>query len=132
MHITDIDNLMINPFLDEDDHNISNNNCEDKGTWWQSSFRAPRTLPPCNAGVAGVYVTPLDADSGHENQMNTAAPVPSSSEKRIIKNSMRSYLDVHSDYDMTKKIDDNEQFVDNSILKKTMQRKIPDYCPKAQ
>uniref|UniRef100_A0A8C4RFJ1 HTH CENPB-type domain-containing protein n=1 Tax=Erpetoichthys calabaricus TaxID=27687 RepID=A0A8C4RFJ1_ERPCA len=65
----------------------------------------------------------IDADSDDENEMNNAAPVPTSSEMRNIMKSMRSYLDAHSNGEMNNKIDDIEQFVDNLMLKKTMQRK---------
>uniref|UniRef100_A0A8C4SEN5 HTH CENPB-type domain-containing protein n=1 Tax=Erpetoichthys calabaricus TaxID=27687 RepID=A0A8C4SEN5_ERPCA len=74
----------------------------------------------------------IDADSDNENEMNNAAPVPTSSEMRNIMKSMRSYLDAHSNGEMNNKMNDIEQFVDNLMLKKTMQRKISDYFPKTQ
>ncbi|GFV11141.1 uncharacterized protein TNCV_2718851 [Trichonephila clavipes] len=66
----------------------------------------------------------LDADSNDENEMNNAAPVPTSSKKGNIKKSMRRSLDAHSSDKMNKKIDGIEQFVDNLMLKKTMPKKI--------
>ncbi|GFV07822.1 DDE-1 domain-containing protein [Trichonephila clavipes] len=73
----------------------------------------------------------MDADSSNENEMNNAAPVPTSSEMRNIMKIMRSYLDMHSNGDMNNKMDDLEQCVENLMLKKTMQRKISDYFLKA-
>ena len=46
--------------------------------------------------------------------------------------SMRSYLDAHSNGEMNKTMDDLEQFVDNMVLKKTLQKKISDFFPKKQ
>ncbi|GFU17218.1 DDE-1 domain-containing protein [Trichonephila clavipes] len=57
--------------------------------------------------------TIFDADFNDENQMNNAAPVPTSYEMMNIMKSMRSYLDVHSNDEMNNKMDDIEQFVDN-------------------
>ncbi|GFT22062.1 hypothetical protein TNCV_3271231 [Trichonephila clavipes] len=62
-----------------------------------------------------------------KNEMSNAALVPIATENRNIIKSMRSYLDVHSNEEMNNKM---EQFVDNLMLKKTMQRKISDYIPK--
>ncbi|GFU46995.1 hypothetical protein TNCV_813671 [Trichonephila clavipes] len=36
----------------------------------------------------------IDSDSGDENEMNNAAPVPTSSEMRNVMKSMRNYLDA--------------------------------------
>ncbi|GFU76977.1 hypothetical protein TNCV_4521331 [Trichonephila clavipes] len=47
----------------------------------------------------------IDADSDDENEMNNAAPVPTSSEIKNIMESMRSYLDTHSNGEMKNKID---------------------------
>ncbi|GFX41736.1 hypothetical protein TNCV_388491 [Trichonephila clavipes] len=69
----------------------------------------------------------FDADS--ENEMNDVAPVPTSSEIRNNIKSMHSYLDTHFKGEVNNKI---EQFVDNLMLKKTMQRKISEYFPKTQ
>ncbi|GFV47925.1 hypothetical protein TNCV_3043971 [Trichonephila clavipes] len=63
-------------------------------------------------------------NSDGENEMNDAASVPKSSEMRNIMKSMRSYLDAHSHEEMNDKMYDTERFVDNLMLKKTMQRKI--------
>uniref|UniRef100_A0A8C4SC05 HTH CENPB-type domain-containing protein n=1 Tax=Erpetoichthys calabaricus TaxID=27687 RepID=A0A8C4SC05_ERPCA len=52
----------------------------------------------------------IDADSDDENEMNNAAPVPTSSEMRNIMKSMRSYLDANSNGEMNNKMDDIEQF----------------------
>ncbi|GFX29521.1 hypothetical protein TNCV_4775951 [Trichonephila clavipes] len=48
----------------------------------------------------------IDADSDDENDMNNAAPVPTSSEMKHIIKTMRSYLDTHSNGEMN----DIEQF----------------------
>ncbi|GFT62849.1 uncharacterized protein TNCV_1606751 [Trichonephila clavipes] len=48
----------------------------------------------------------IDADSDDENDMNNAAPVPTSSEMKHIMKTMRSYLDAHSNGEMN----DIEQF----------------------
>ncbi|GFU93514.1 hypothetical protein TNCV_947561 [Trichonephila clavipes] len=53
----------------------------------------------------------IDADFDHENEMNDAAPVPTSSEMRNVLKGMRSYLDAHSKGEMNNKMDDIEQFV---------------------
>ncbi|GFS76396.1 hypothetical protein TNCV_1620361 [Trichonephila clavipes] len=55
-----------------------------------------------------------------ENEINNAAPVPTSSEMRNIMTSMRSYLNTHSSGEKNNKMDDIEQFVDNLMLKETM------------
>ncbi|GFV08426.1 hypothetical protein TNCV_328601 [Trichonephila clavipes] len=69
----------------------------------------------------------IDADSKDENEMNNAAPVPTSSGMRNVLKSIRSFLDEHSNGEMDKK-DDIERFV----VKKTMQKNISDYFPKIQ
>ncbi|GFY00516.1 uncharacterized protein TNCV_2139131 [Trichonephila clavipes] len=74
----------------------------------------------------------INTDSDDYNEMNEAAPVTTSSEMRNIMKSMRSYLEVHPNGEMNCKMDDIEQFIDNLMLKKAMQRKIPDYFPKSQ
>ncbi|GFU96405.1 DDE-1 domain-containing protein [Trichonephila clavipes] len=58
----------------------------------------------------------INEDSGNENEMNKAAPVPTSSEMRNIVKSIRSYLDTHSNGEMNNKIDDIENCVDNLML----------------
>ncbi|GFU70353.1 SCAN domain-containing protein 3 [Trichonephila clavipes] len=45
----------------------------------------------------------IDADSDEENEMNNAAPDPTSSEMRSTTKSMHSYLDTHSNGEMNKK-----------------------------
>ncbi|GFW47872.1 hypothetical protein TNCV_2400591 [Trichonephila clavipes] len=62
----------------------------------------------------------IDADSDDENETNNAAPVPTSSEMRNIMESMLNCLDAHSNGKMSSKIEDIDQFVDNSMLKRTM------------
>ncbi|GFS62535.1 hypothetical protein TNCV_1263081 [Trichonephila clavipes] len=47
----------------------------------------------------------IDADSGEEDEMNNAAPVPTSSEMRNTMKSMRSYLDAYSNGEMNNKTD---------------------------
>ncbi|GFU44041.1 hypothetical protein TNCV_4963531 [Trichonephila clavipes] len=49
-------------------------------------------------------------DSDDENEMNNAAPVPTSFEMRNVMKSMHSYLDAHSNGEMNKEMDDIEQF----------------------
>ncbi|GFW35937.1 SCAN domain-containing protein 3 [Trichonephila clavipes] len=58
----------------------------------------------------------IDAHSDDENEMNNAAPVPTSSEMRNIMKSMRSYLDTHSSGEMNNKMD-------NLMLKKQFKEK---------
>ncbi|GFT07761.1 transposable element Tcb1 transposase [Trichonephila clavipes] len=70
----------------------------------------------------------IDADSDDESEMNKAAHVPTSSEMRNIRKSMRIYLEAHSNGEMNNKRDEIEKFV----TKKTMQRKISHYFPKIQ
>ncbi|GFT29595.1 uncharacterized protein TNCV_4890481 [Trichonephila clavipes] len=76
----------------------------------------------------------IDTDTDDENEMNKAAPAPTSSEMRKNMKSKRSYLDAHSNGEMNNKMDDIKQFVDSLMLKlkKTMQRKMSDYFPKTQ
>ncbi|GFV48341.1 transposable element Tcb2 transposase [Trichonephila clavipes] len=52
----------------------------------------------------------MDAASDDENEINNAAPVPTSSEMRNIKKSMRYYLDDHSNGEISYEMDDIEQF----------------------
>ncbi|GFW63811.1 hypothetical protein TNCV_3744161 [Trichonephila clavipes] len=70
----------------------------------------------------------FDADSDDENEMNKAAPVPTSSEMRSVMKITRSYLDVHSNGEMNNKMDDIEQFV----AEKNNAKKISGYFPKTQ
>lgn len=65
-----------------------------------------------------------DSDDEFDNGFNDAVPVPSTSEVRKMINSVRCYLDAHSNGEMSKTIDDLEQFVDNIALKNTFQKKI--------
>ncbi|GFS47718.1 histone-lysine N-methyltransferase SETMAR [Trichonephila clavipes] len=51
-----------------------------------------------------------DADSNNENEMNNAAPYPTSSEIRNIMKSMRSYSEAHFNSEMNNKMADIEQF----------------------
>ncbi|GFX50060.1 hypothetical protein TNCV_2375491 [Trichonephila clavipes] len=73
----------------------------------------------------------VGADSDDENEKNNADPVPISSEMRSVMRSKRSFLDAHSNGEMNNKMD-IEQYVENLMLKKTMQRKISDRFPKIQ
>ncbi|GFW37354.1 hypothetical protein TNCV_4498451 [Trichonephila clavipes] len=68
----------------------------------------------------------IDTDFDDVNEMNNAAPVPTSSEMRNVMKNMRSYLDTHSNDEMNNKI------VDSLMLKKKMQKKKSDYFPKTQ
>ncbi|GFW75093.1 uncharacterized protein TNCV_447981 [Trichonephila clavipes] len=86
----------------------------DKGIW--SLFKAQKDI--------------IDVDSDDENEINNAPHVPTSSEIKNIRKSVRSYLDAHSNGEMNNKLDDVEQFVDYLMLKKTKQRKTSDYFPK--
>ncbi|GFW93038.1 hypothetical protein TNCV_4209731 [Trichonephila clavipes] len=45
----------------------------------------------------------INADFNDENEMNNAAPVPTSSKKRNVIKSQSSYLDAHSNDEMNKK-----------------------------
>ncbi|GFX27549.1 hypothetical protein TNCV_4996041 [Trichonephila clavipes] len=47
-----------------------------------------------------------------EHEVNIATSIPTSSEMRNTRKSMRSYLDAHSNGEMNEKMDDSEQFVD--------------------
>ncbi|GFX35957.1 hypothetical protein TNCV_4214791 [Trichonephila clavipes] len=64
--------------------------------------------------ISSKEFVPVDDDNVYfddENEMNHAAPVPTSSEMRIIMKSTRSYLDAYSDGEMNNKMDDGiEQF----------------------
>ncbi|GFT74953.1 uncharacterized protein TNCV_2445611 [Trichonephila clavipes] len=72
------------------------------------------------------------AESDDEKEMTNADPVPMATEMRKIRKSMSSYLDTPSNGEIKNKMDDIQQFVDNLMLKKTMQKKISDYFPKTQ
>ncbi|GFV37320.1 DDE-1 domain-containing protein [Trichonephila clavipes] len=63
----------------------------------------------------------INTDSDDENKMNNAAPITVSSEMRNVMKSIRSYLDAHSNGEMNNKRDNIEQFVDNLMLKITIQ-----------
>ncbi|GFV19445.1 uncharacterized protein TNCV_3663781 [Trichonephila clavipes] len=65
----------------------------------------------------------IDEDSDDENEMNNAAPVPTSSKMRNIMKSMCNYLDAHSNGETNNKMDDTEQFVVNLMLRRTIQRR---------
>ncbi|GFY12966.1 hypothetical protein TNCV_665321 [Trichonephila clavipes] len=65
----------------------------------------------------------IDADYDDENEMNNAAPVPTSSEMRNIMKSMRNYLDAHSNGEMNIEMNDIEHFVVNWMLKKDNTKK---------
>ncbi|GFV22823.1 hypothetical protein TNCV_4962381 [Trichonephila clavipes] len=55
-------------------------------------------------------LAPQHSDSGDENEVKKAAPVPTSSEMWNIMKSMRSNLDAPSNGEMNTKMDDIEQF----------------------
>ncbi|GFU24194.1 hypothetical protein TNCV_2007701 [Trichonephila clavipes] len=52
----------------------------------------------------------IEADSDGENEMNSAASVPTLSEMRNIMKGMSNYLDAHSSGEMNNKVDDIENF----------------------
>ncbi|GFX69727.1 hypothetical protein TNCV_1770951 [Trichonephila clavipes] len=60
--------------------------------------------------ISGFDQNIIDADSDNENEMNNAAPVPTSAEKRNTMKSMRNCLTAHSNDEMNNKMDDIEQF----------------------
>ncbi|GFU75708.1 hypothetical protein TNCV_1651681 [Trichonephila clavipes] len=73
---------------------------------YSSNYRRQRDFK-----VYSKLKTAIDADSGDDNGKNNAAPVPSSSERRNIMKSMRSYLDEHFNGEMNfKRTNDIEQF----------------------
>ncbi|GFU40976.1 hypothetical protein TNCV_4645531 [Trichonephila clavipes] len=72
-----------------------------------------------------------DVDFNDKNEMN-AIPVSTSSDMKNIMKIMRSYLDAHPNSEMNNKMDDIEQYVANSVFRKTMQSKISDYFAKTQ
>ncbi|GFW83025.1 hypothetical protein TNCV_4604521 [Trichonephila clavipes] len=83
---------------------------------WKSRIMAERDI---FWSLFYVFLKFIHADSD-ENEMNNAAPVPTSSKIRNIMKSMRSYLEAHSNGEMNNKRDDIEQFVDNWMLKRTI------------
>ncbi|GFW84458.1 uncharacterized protein TNCV_3089751 [Trichonephila clavipes] len=72
----------------------------------------------------------IDAGSDDENEMNKAAPVPTSTEMRNIMKSMRNYLDAYSNGEKNKKLDSIEQLIGNLMLKNA--KKLSDSFPKTQ
>ncbi|GFY01700.1 hypothetical protein TNCV_2608831 [Trichonephila clavipes] len=64
----------------------------------------------------------IDADFDDENEINYAAPVPTSSEMRNVMKSLRIYLDAHSFDEMNNNMDDTKQFVDNLMLIKCKEK----------
>ncbi|GFW27656.1 hypothetical protein TNCV_765381 [Trichonephila clavipes] len=66
----------------------------------------------------------IDADSNDENETNDTANVPTSTELRNIMKGMRNDLGAHFNGEMNSKMDVFEQFVDNLMLKKTMQNRF--------
>ncbi|GFV36642.1 hypothetical protein TNCV_1033181 [Trichonephila clavipes] len=50
----------------------------------------------------------IDADFNNENEMNNAAPVPTSSKILNVMKSRRSYLDAHTNGEVNNKMDDIE------------------------
>ncbi|GFT29662.1 hypothetical protein TNCV_4890881 [Trichonephila clavipes] len=50
----------------------------------------------------------IDTNYDDENEMNNAAPVPTSSEMRNVMKSKSSYIVAHSNGEMNNKMDDNE------------------------
>ncbi|GFX24160.1 hypothetical protein TNCV_2436531 [Trichonephila clavipes] len=66
----------------------------------------------------------INVDSDSENEMNKAASVPTLFELRNVMKCILSYIEAHSNGKINSKMEANvEKFVDNLILKKTMQRK---------
>ncbi|GFV04094.1 uncharacterized protein TNCV_917161 [Trichonephila clavipes] len=74
----------------------------------------------------------IDAGLGDKNEMNSTAPVSTSSEMRNSMKSICIYLDTYSNDEMNSKMADIEQFVDDLMLKRTMQRRTSGYFPKTQ
>ncbi|GFX30674.1 hypothetical protein TNCV_4861981 [Trichonephila clavipes] len=74
----------------------------------------------------------IDADSDKEYEMNNAAPVSTSSEKRNIMKSMCSYLDAHSNGERNKKNGQQQTICRQFAAKKDNTKKISDYFPKTQ
>ncbi|GFT74061.1 hypothetical protein TNCV_3707921 [Trichonephila clavipes] len=62
---------------------------------------------------------PRTRHSEDENEMNNAAPVLTSFEMKNVMESMRGYLDAHSNGEMNK-MDEIKLFAHNLILKKTI------------
>ncbi|GFU80569.1 hypothetical protein TNCV_534431 [Trichonephila clavipes] len=75
--------------------------------------------------------TSIEAGSNDKDEMNDAASVQTSSEMRkSVMKSKRNYLDPHSNGGLNNKMDGIGQFVDSLMLRKTIQRKIPDFFKK--
>ena len=62
-----------------------------------------------------------DSDDDRDNEIDF--PVPTTSEMRKCIISMHRYLDVHSKGEMNQTMDDIEQYVDNMMINKTVQKK---------
>ncbi|GFW51664.1 hypothetical protein TNCV_4213401 [Trichonephila clavipes] len=69
----------------------------------------------------------IESDFDDENEMSNIALVSTSSEMKSIQLSRRI-----SNEEINKKMYEIESFVDNLMLKRAMQRKIPDYYLKTQ
>ncbi|GFU89682.1 hypothetical protein TNCV_2265721 [Trichonephila clavipes] len=63
----------------------------------------------------------IDGDPNDENEMNNVLPVPTSSQMRNIIESMRRYLDAHSNGKMNNKMKD--------VAKRQCKENISDYFP---
>ncbi|GFT86096.1 SCAN domain-containing protein 3 [Trichonephila clavipes] len=74
----------------------------------------------------------IDTDSDDKNEMNNVALVPTPSEMKNIMKNMHSYLNTDSNGEMGNKMDAIEHFVDTSMLKKIIERKISNCFPKTQ
>lgn len=82
--------------------------------------------------VQTVKEDPIDENSEGEteNETKPAVPVPTTSEMLNHLKSMRHYLDAHSSGEMNHAIDAIEQFVENVVLKKILQKKTDFYGKK--
>lgn len=74
--------------------------------------------------------TYVDFDGGSGNGINDEVPVPLTSQMQKMIISMRSYIDAHLNREMNKTINDREEFVDNILMEKTLQKKIFDFLTK--
>lgn len=71
--------------------------------------------------------TYVDFDGGSGNGINDEVPVPLTSQMQKMIINMLCYLDAHSNREMNKTINDCEEFVDNILMEKTLQKKISDF-----
>ncbi|GFU28444.1 hypothetical protein TNCV_1938321 [Trichonephila clavipes] len=72
----------------------------------------------------------VDADSDDENEIDDAAPIPTSFEMRNVMKSLHSYLDAHSKGETNNKQDDIEHVLDN--LLQQHKETYPIYLSKTQ